>query len=58
MEQGMAQDLLGCEAIADTEAVTCAYGIVTDYLSWVFIRSLDSGIEMHTATLEVERCES
>ena len=53
----MAQDLLGCEAIADTGAVTCAYGIVTDYLSWVFIRSLDSGIEMHTATLEVEGCE-
>ena len=41
MKQGMAQDLLGCEAIADTEAVARVYGIVTNYLTWVFIRNLD-----------------
>ncbi|KAF8453698.1 hypothetical protein BGX38DRAFT_1176694 [Terfezia claveryi] len=36
MEQGMAQDLLGCEAVADTENSECVLGIVTNYLLWSF----------------------
>jgi len=51
LEQGMTQDLLGCEAIADIESSSCVYGIVTTYLNWVFFRSLDDRIERDTETL-------
>ena len=37
MEQGIAQDLLGCEAVTDVERLSCVYGIVTNYIEWVFL---------------------
>jgi len=41
----MAQNLLGCEAVADVNCLDCVYGIVTDYLNWIFFRSLNDSIE-------------
>jgi hypothetical protein len=38
MEQGMAQYLLGREAVADTEPSECVLGIVTNYLQWSFFK--------------------
>ena len=49
----MAQDLLGCEGVADSESAHCVYGIVTNYLEWVFMRSLDDRIERDNATLQI-----
>ncbi len=39
MEQGMAQNLLGCEVLADVENLDCALGIVTNYKEWIFLRN-------------------
>jgi len=53
MDQGMAQDLLGCEAVADLESAHCVYGIVTNYQMWIFIQNLDDRIERDDATLQI-----
>jgi hypothetical protein len=44
LEQGMAQNLLGCEAIADVEQLDCALGIVTNYKEWIFLRNYSDRI--------------
>ncbi|KAF8453369.1 hypothetical protein BGX38DRAFT_1090825, partial [Terfezia claveryi] len=44
-DQGLAQGLLGCEAFADIESLSSVYGIVTNYLTWVFIQNLDDAVE-------------
>ena len=54
IEQGIVQDLLGCDAVADVEGASCVYGIVTNYLQWTFFRSLDDRIEQDDATLLLE----
>jgi hypothetical protein len=54
MEQGMAQDLLGCEAVADTEPSECVLGIVTNYLQWSFFKSHEDYIEQEDTTLPIE----
>ena len=38
---GMAQDLLGCEAVSDTESLDCLPGIVTNYLNGYFFKSFE-----------------
>jgi hypothetical protein len=45
LNQGLAHVLLGCEAVADTERMSCVYGIVTNYVTWTFVKSLDTRIE-------------
>lgn len=52
--QGTAQTLLGCEAVSDTETTSHVYGIATNYLVWVFFRSLDEKIEKDLTTLSIE----
>ena len=54
IEQGIVQNLLGCDAVADVEGASCVYGIVTNYLEWTFFRSLDDRIEQDDATLLLE----
>jgi hypothetical protein len=44
MRQGMAQDLLGCEVAAEIDHLDSVYGIVTNYLQWNFLPSLDEKI--------------
>ncbi|KAI9101230.1 hypothetical protein DFS34DRAFT_676757 [Phlyctochytrium arcticum] len=53
-EQGQAQDLLGCEALADVENLNCVYGIVTNYLVWYFLKSRDDNIERNISTLGID----
>eukprot|EP00842_Homolaphlyctis_polyrhiza_P002674 jgi/Hompol1/3407/HPOL_006535-RA len=53
-EQGIAQDLLGCEAVADMERLDCVYGIVTNYVEWVFIKNCNDKIEQITSSLSLE----
>ena len=50
-DQGMTQDLLGCDAVADTESLSTVYGIVTNFIEWRFFRSLDDRIERDMSTL-------
>jgi hypothetical protein len=51
LEQGMVQDLVGCEVAAEIGELSCVYGIVTNYVEWLFLRSLDDKIEMDFSVL-------
>ncbi len=45
-DQGMAQDLVGCEVAAELGKLDIVYGIVTNYIQWNFLRSLDDKVEV------------
>ena len=51
--QGMAQDLLGCEVAAEIGHLDLVYGIVTNYIQWNFLRSLDEKIELEECSVEL-----
>ncbi|KAJ3221898.1 hypothetical protein HDU81_010272 [Chytriomyces hyalinus] len=53
IEQGLAQDLLGCEVAAELDNLDKVMGIVTNYVQWNFLRSLDESIEMDECSMEV-----
>lgn len=44
LEKGKAQCLLGCEIIADLDKAGVVYGIVTDYVAWLFLKDADEGV--------------
>ncbi|KAL4159297.1 hypothetical protein PRNP1_005060 [Phytophthora ramorum] len=50
-DQGKAQALVGCEAVADREGVYVVYGIVTDFIKWHLYRSGENSILMDCCTL-------
>ena len=39
--KGLAQDLVGCEVAAEIDNLNVVYEIVTNYVQWNFLRSLD-----------------
>jgi hypothetical protein len=45
LEQGMAQDIVGCEVAADIGGLDCVYGIVTNFDKWIFLKSSNDLIE-------------
>eukprot|EP01032_Pedospumella_encystans_P009971 gene9971-11687_t len=51
MEKGMAQSLLGCEAIADVENESVVYAVVTNFLQWYFLKDADHQIFRNATTL-------
>ncbi len=54
MDQGLAQDLLGCEVAADVGKTNTVYGIVTNYYQWYFLRSFDERIELEETSMATE----
>ncbi|EGZ24971.1 hypothetical protein PHYSODRAFT_326018 [Phytophthora sojae] len=52
-QQGLAQAYVGSEALADVEGLPKVYSIVTNFLEWVFSRSLDEKIERATPVMMV-----
>ena len=53
IEQGMAQVLVGCEVVAELGGLDVVYGIVTNYIQWNFLRSLDDKVEMEECSLSI-----
>lgn len=53
MEQGMAQDLVGCEVVAEINRLDMVYGIVTTYYQWRFLRSRNDVIERDDCNITV-----
>ncbi|KAJ3206067.1 hypothetical protein HDU67_008410, partial [Dinochytrium kinnereticum] len=53
VEQGMAQDLVGCEVAAEVGGLDIVYGIVTNYIQWNFLRSLDDKVEKEECSLRI-----
>jgi len=49
----MAQNLLGCEAVAETESLDCVFGIVTTYTEWVFLKSFKRDVQIERCTLPI-----
>jgi hypothetical protein len=54
MEQGMAQDLVGMEVASDLDGLDTVYGIVTNYVEWIFLKSQNDKIEKNMDTLAFE----
>ena len=52
MEQGLAQNLIGCEVASDVDDLRIVYGIVTTFISWTFLKSCDDKIERDDDTLD------
>lgn len=44
LDQGLAQDLVGCEVVSDLDDSHEVYGIVTTFENWIFLKSLDGKI--------------
>jgi hypothetical protein len=53
VEQGMAQDLVGCEVAAEVGGLDIVYGIVTNYIQWNFLRSLNDKVEKEECSLRL-----
>ena len=53
VEQGMAQDLVGCEVAAEVGGLDIVYGIVTNYIQWNFLRSLNDKVEREECSLRI-----
>ncbi|KAJ8331068.1 hypothetical protein O5D80_001078 [Batrachochytrium dendrobatidis] len=53
MDQGMTQNLIGCEVAAEIGHLDSVYGIVTNYVQWNFLRSLDEKIEMDECSIKL-----
>ncbi|KAL7519513.1 hypothetical protein ACHAWX_004263 [Stephanocyclus meneghinianus] len=51
LEQGMAQDLVGCEVAAEVGELDVVYGIVTNYVSWVFFCSRNDEVKYEDFSL-------
>lgn len=51
MEQGLEQNLIGCEVVSDVDDLRIVYGIVTTFISWTFLKSCDDKIERDDDTL-------
>ena len=54
MEQGMVKDLVGMEVASDLDGLDAVYGIVTNYVEWIFLKSQNDKIEKDMDTLTFE----
>jgi hypothetical protein len=55
MEQGMVQDIVGMEVASDLNGLDTVYGIVTNYVEWMFLKSQNDKIERDVDTLNFEK---
>jgi hypothetical protein len=53
IEQGMAQDLVGCEVAAEVGGLDVVYGIVTNYIQWNFFCSRNDKVEIDERSLRL-----
>jgi hypothetical protein len=52
-EQGMADVLIACEIAAEVHGLNIVHGIVTNYVQWNFLRSLDDKVEMEECSFSL-----
>ena len=45
MEQGIVENLVGMKVVADLDGTDTVYGIVTNYMEWLFLKSQNDKIE-------------
>jgi hypothetical protein len=51
IDQGMAQDFVGCEVAAELGGLDVVYGIVTNYVQWNFFCLSDDKVEMEECSI-------
>jgi hypothetical protein len=51
IEQGMAQNLVGCEVVAEVGGLDVVCGIVTNYIHWNFFCSCNDKVEIDECSL-------
>jgi hypothetical protein len=56
VEQGMAQDLVGCEIASEVGGLDIVYGVVTNYMQWNFLRSLNDKVEIDEHNMDMSSC--
>jgi hypothetical protein len=54
MEQGMVLDLVEMEVASDLDELDTVYGIVTNYVEWIFLKNKNDEIEENMDTLQFE----
>jgi hypothetical protein len=52
-DQGMAQDLVGCEVAAEVGGLHIVYGIVTNFIQWNFLCSRDDKVQCEVCSLRI-----
>lgn len=57
MEQGMVQNLVGMEVASDLDGLNTVYGLVTNYIEWMFLKSQNDKIEKHLDSLTFDEFE-
>jgi hypothetical protein len=57
MDQGMAQNLVGMEVASDLDNLNTVYGLVTNYIEWMFLKSQNDKIEKHLDSLTFDEFE-
>ena len=55
--QGMVQDLVGMEVASDLDNLDTVYGIVTNYVQWIFLKSQNDKIGKHLDSLIFDEFE-
>ena len=53
--QGMVQNIVGMEVASDLNGLDTVYGIVTNYVEWMFLKSQNDKIERDVDTLNFEK---
>ena len=57
MDQGMAQNLVGMEVASDLDNLDTVYGLVTNYIEWMFLKSQNDKVEKHLDSLTFDEFE-
>ena len=57
MDQGMAQNLVGMEVASDLDNLDTVYGLVTNYIEWMFLKSQNDKVEKHLDSLSFDEFE-
>ena len=55
--QGMVQDLVGMEVASDLDNLDTVYGLVTNYIEWMFLKSQNDKIGKHLDSLIFDEFE-
>ena len=53
----MVQNLVGMEVASDLDGLDTVYGIVTNYVEWIFLKSHNDKIEKNLDTLSFDENE-
>lgn len=58
IDQGIAQSLVGCEALCDVENLSVTYGIATNFIEWYFLKDESDKItsELITIQFDAQKC--